>query len=297
MAPIGAVSLGVAAVGALTALGAGLMMLGMGVGPREVIEGAREWFGGGGRAAEAGDEMLPRQLAVAERIRQEGWKDVSSQEQDLLRASPEWLREAVKRGLPAQAVDPYRWGTLRGEYLTCGAKVIQSGCDVAIGVLSTANPAFGIHYTYWKNVLGSVSEGVADYSYGKNEKGLLRNAGEGLIRGTARAGVEIAVDAVAGKVLAPGAGRFEVDPNQIAAGAFAAREAAGEVAGGYFAGQAGKYAVDAATGGYLGTTSPVEKATLDAVTGGISDLAGSGGRGGPVPIAPRLPHMAQDLMY
>ncbi len=291
------VGAGTLAAGAVTALGAGLMMLGMGVGPREVLEGAREWFGGGGQAAEAGDEMLPRQLAVAERIRREGWTDVSSQEQDLLRASPEWLREAVKRGLPAQAVDQYRWGTLRGEYLTCGAKVIQSGCDVAIGVLSTANPALGIHYTYWKNVLGSVSEGVADYSYGKNEKGLFRNAGEGLFRGTARAGVEIAVDAAAGHLMAGGAGRFAVDPNTISAGAFAAREAAEEVAGGYFAGQAGKYAVDAATGGYLGTTSPVEKATLDAVTRGISDLAGSLGRGGPVPPAPRLPHEAHNLTY
>ncbi len=289
-------SMGTVAAAAVTALGAGLMMLGMGVGPRDVIDGAREWFGGGGQAAEVGDEMLPRQLAVAERIRREGWADVSSQEQDLLRASPKWLREAVQSGLPAQTVDQYRWGTLSGEYLTCGGKVIQSGCDVAIGVLSTANPAFGIHYTYWKNVLGSISEGAADHRWGKNEKGLLRNVGEGLIRGTARAGVEIAVDAATGHLMAGGAGRFEVDPNTISAGAFAAKEAAGEVAGAYFAGQGGKYAVDVASGGYLGTTSPVEKATLDAVTGTMSDLAGSGGRGGAVPAAPRLPHMAQNLV-
>jgi hypothetical protein len=288
------VSLGTVAAGALTALGAGLMMLGMGVSPRDVIDGARDLLGGGA-AADAKAEVVAReplteeQRGAAARIWTEGWSDVSAQEQELLRTSPEWLREALGAKLPAQTIEGYR-RTSREEwadYLVPGLKWAQSGCDFMVGMFSTVNPAFGIKYTMCKNVAGGVSEGVYDWAWGKNDSGLVRNVYEGFTRGGVRGGVEIAVDAAAGKAIS----------NPVTA---------------YLAGQVGKYAVGAVgdvaidwttpvghkerplrAEGFYDTTSPIERDVIEFVLSPTKWLPA----GGPPPApAPRLPHMAQNLV-
>ena len=306
-----AVSLGTVAAGALTALGAGLMMLGMGVSPWDVIEGARELFGGASPEAVAREAPTEEQRGAAARIWTEGWTDVTSQEQELIRTSPEWLRGALKARFPAQAIEGYQrsWKEDVAGVVTPVLKVAQSGCDLAVGVFSKVSPGFGVSYTMFKNMAGGISEGVHDWWWGSNDKGLVRNVTEGFTRGGLKGGVETAVDLAAGKLLGHVGGKYAMDPNNVGWKEFPWREALADVTPEYFAGQAGKYgvgrvgdmAVDAMdppsskgrplrAEGFFDTTSPLEKDALDCL------FKGESGLGAPVPQAARLPYLAQNLV-
>ena len=312
---VAVVSLGTVAAGALTLLGAGLMMLGMGVSPRDVIDGAQELLGGGEAAgakaeAVAREPLTEEQRGAAVRIWTEGWENVSSQEQELLRTSPEWLREAIKGKLPTETVEGYRrgWKEDVAGVVTPVLKVAQSGCDLAVGVFSKVSPGFGVSYTMFKNMAGGMSEGVHDWWWGSNDKGLVRNVAEGFTRGGLKGGVETAVDLAAGKLLGHVGGKYAMDPNNVGWKEFPWREALADVAPEYFAGQAGKYAVGAAgdaavdwtdppgskhrplrAEGFFDTTSPVEKDILDAL---LKPAHESGGMS-----APPLPYVAQPMVY
>lgn len=283
-AGVAAVSLGTVVAGALTALGAGLMMVGMGVSPGEVIDAARGMFGGASDAAVAVEPLTVEQRGAAARILAEGWEKVSPEELELLRTSPEWLRVAMKQTVPAITIEGYEKSLWR-EGATAGLKAAQSYADAAVGIFSSAtgNLPMAVHYTYWKNMLGGTSEGVADWVWGNNDRGLIRNVGEGFSRGSIKAGVELAVDFAAGKAIA----------NPVA------EYAAGQVAK-YAVGAVGDVAVDALdppgskgrplrAEGFFDTTSPLEKDALDAL---LNPGHESGGMS-----APPLPYMAQPMVY
>lgn len=280
-----AVSLGTAAVGAVTLLGAGVMMLGMGVSPRDVIEGAMELFGGGATDPVPVIEPLTEaQREAAVDVLSRDWENVSPEELELLRTSPKWLKEAMQQTVPAVTIEEYQKSLWR-EGAVAGLKAAQTYIDAAVGIFSSAtgNLPMAVHYTYWKNMLGGTSEGVADWVWGRNDRGLVRNVAEGFTRGSIKGGVELAVDFAAGKAIS----------NPVAE---------------YAAGQVGKYAVgaagDAATDGlsppgsvgrplraegFFDTTSPVEKDILDAL---LKPEHESGGMS-----APPLPYMAQSMVY
>jgi hypothetical protein len=305
-------AVGSVAVGALTALGAGLMMLGMGVTPGDVIDGTRELFGGGPAPEAAPREPLTEeQRGAAVRIWTEGWENVSAQEQELLRTSPEWLREAIKGKLPTETVEGYRrgWKEDVAGVVTPVLKVAQSGCDLAVGIFSKVSPGFGVSYTMFKNMAGGMSEGVHDWWGGRNDKGLVRNVAEGLTRGGIKGGVETAVDFTAGKLLGHAGSKYAMDPNYVGAWQFPWKQALVDVAPEYFGGQVGKYAVGAAgdaavdwtdppgskhrplrAEGFFDTTSPVEKDLMDGL------LAPETWATSPVRPVPRQPYMAQNLV-
>jgi hypothetical protein len=262
------VAAGSVAAGGVAAIGAGLLLLGSGVGPRDVIDGVREMFGREAAVAPPAadeDDVLRLQRAVADRIKREGWDDVTSQEYGLLREAPRALRDELRAGIVAREIEGYQ--RVWEDHVTARLKVAQSAVDFAAGMCSTANPAFGIHYTYYKNVAGGLSEGAGDWWRGRNDKGLLLNLNEGLVHGTLRAGAEIAVDAAAGGLV----------HNPI---------------GAYFVGQAGKYVVGQATAGFLETTSPLEKNALDAAVGAVSSLPPAS----PAAASP-MPYMAHHEVY
>lgn len=309
---LGLPELGTVAVGALTALGAGIMMLGMGVSPRDVIEGAVGLFGGGAtEPAPVIEPLTEAQRGAAARIWNEGWKDVTPWEQELIRTSPEWLRETLKARLPAETIEGYRrgWKEDVAAVATPVLKVTQSGCDLAVGAFSKVSPGFGVSYTMFKNMAGGISEGVHDWWWGSNDKGLFRNVTEGFTRGGIKGGVEMAVDFAAGKLLGKVGGDYAIDPNYVGATQFPWKQALADVAPEYFGGQAAKYAVgaagDAATDylfppgsegrllraeGFFDTTSPVEKDMLDALLKPENWPRAEG------PPAPPLPYMAQNVV-
>ena len=196
--PLASLSVGVAVAGGLTALATGVMMFGLGVTPREVFDGVRELLGGGATTGgmKETDDALRVQRAVAARIQREGWKDVTSQEQHLLRDSPEWLRAAVKRGLPAERVDPYRWGWR--EYTTGGLMVGKFAVDP--NALSAG--AFGVREV--------VKETTGSYFAGQGGKYVMDRATDGFVATTSPA--EKAILDFAGSIGGGGAGAGTTAP-------------------------------------------------------------------------------------
>lgn len=277
-------AVGSVAVGILTALGAGIMMLGMGVNPRDIIGGAMELFDGTSSPATAVEPLTVEQRGTAAKILGQGWQNVSPEELEALRTSPKWLKEAMKQTVPAVAIEGYQPSLWR-EGATAGLKAAQTYIDAAVGIFSaaTGNLPMAVHYTYWKNMLGGTSEGVADWVWGKNDRGLIRNVAEGFTRGSIKGGVELAVDLATGKAI----------HNPVV------EYAAGQV-GKYAVGAAGDVAVDALdppgtkgrplrAEGFFDTTSPLEKDALDALFSPGNDSGGMS--------VPSLPYMAQNLIY
>ncbi|HPA20637.1 MAG TPA: hypothetical protein PLU30_23005 [Verrucomicrobiae bacterium] len=277
-------AVGSVAVGILTALGAGLMMLGTGVNPRDIIGGAMELFDGTSSPATAVEPLTVEQRGTAAKILGQGWQNVSPEELEALRTSPKWLKEAMKQTVPAVAIEGYQPSLWR-EGATAGLKAAQTYIDAAVGIFSatTGNLPMAVHYTYWKNTLGGTSEGVADWVWGKNDRGLIRNVAEGFARGGIKGGVELAVDLATGKAIHNPV--VEYAPGQV---------------GKYAVGAAGDVAVDALdppgtkgrplrAEGFFDTTSPLEKDALDALLSPGNDSGGMS--------VPSLPYMAQNLIY